>query len=214
MRAKRSKGKPGPETELPDATRVAAPALTFHAATPDRWADVEALFGERGACAGCWCMYWRLDARAYSAGKGAGNRAALRRIVRRGGEPGVLAYAGEEPVGWCAVAPRTEYPRLDRSRVLARLDEKPVWSISCLFVARPWRKRGVSRALIEAAVAHARAHGAVIVEGYPVDPAAPQADAFVWTGIASAYERAGFREHERRSATRPIMRRTVTPPRR
>ena len=190
------------------------PALTFHPATPDRWRDLEALFGERGACAGCWCMYWRLDAKAYTAGKGAGNRAALRRIVRRGEEPGVLAYAGGEPIGWCAVAPREEYPRLDRSRVLARLDEKPVWSISCLFVARPWRKRGVSRALIDAAVAHALSRGAKIVEGYPVDPEAPQADAFVWTGIASAYERAGFREIERRSPTRPIMRRKVTSPRR
>ncbi|HEU4464526.1 MAG TPA: GNAT family N-acetyltransferase, partial [Gemmatimonadota bacterium] len=102
-------------------------------------------------------MYWRLDAKAYTAGKGSGNRAALRRIVRRGVEPGILAYAVDEPIGWCAIAPREEYPRLDRSRVLARPDDEPVWSISCLVVARPWRKRGVSRALIEAAVAHARA---------------------------------------------------------
>jgi GNAT superfamily N-acetyltransferase len=186
------------------------PPITFHPAAAERWGDVEALFGERGACAGCWCMYWRLDAKEYTAGKGAGNRAALRRIVRRGDEPGVLAYAGEEPIGWCAVAPREEYPRLDRSRVLARLDDEPVWSISCLFVARPWRKRGVSQALIEAAVAHARERGAKIVESYPIDPAKPQADAFVWTGIASAYERVGFREIERRSPTRPIMRRNVT----
>ena len=74
-------------------------------------------------------MYWRLDAMAYTAGKGVGNRAALRRIVRRGEEPGILAYAGEEPVGWCAIAPREDYPRLDRSRVLARFDDTPVWSI-------------------------------------------------------------------------------------
>jgi GNAT superfamily N-acetyltransferase len=188
--------------------------LSFHPATPERWGDVEALFGERGACAGCWCMYWRREAKEYSAGKGAGNRAAFRRIVKRGDEPGILAYADGEPVGWCAVAPRAAYPRLGRSRVLAPLDDIPVWSISCLFVARPWRRRGVSRALIEAAVAYARSRGAKVVEAYPIDPAGAQPDAFVWTGIASAYERAGFREAARRSPTRPIMRREVRPGRR
>jgi len=154
-------------------------------------------------------MYWRRGAKEYTAGKGSGNRAAFRRIVKRGDEPGVIAYADGEPIGWCAVAPRDTYPRLGRSRVLAPLDDVAVWSISCLFVARPWRRRGVSEALIEAAVAHARARGAKVVEGYPIDPAGPQADAFVWTGIASAYERAGFREAARRSPTRPIVRREV-----
>lgn len=108
------------------------------------------------------------------------------------------------------MAPREAYPRLDRSRVLARIDDAPVWSISCLFVARPWRRRGVSEALIEAAVAHAFSRGAKVVEGYPYDPAGQQADAFVWTGLASAYERAGFREAARRSATRPVMRRVTS----
>jgi GNAT superfamily N-acetyltransferase len=183
--------------------------LAFHPLTAARWPDVEALFGERGACAGCWCMYWRLEAKEYAAGKGPGNRAAFRRIVERGDEPGVLAYVGNEPVGWCAVAPRDAYPRLDRSRILAPVDEADVWSISCLFVARPWRRRGVSRGLIEAAVAHARSRGATLVEGYPVEPATPQADAFVWTGLASVFERAGFHEAARRSPTRPIMRRRV-----
>ena len=134
--------------------------LSFHPLTAGRWPDVEALFGERGACAGCWCMYWRLGAKEYAAGKGPGNRAAFRQVVERGDEPGVLAYVGDEPVGWCAVAPRDAYPRLDRSRILAPVDEAAVWSISCLFVARPWRRRGVSRSLIEAAVAHARSRGA------------------------------------------------------
>lgn len=152
-------------------------------------------------------MAWRREAKAFTAGKGTGNRAAFRRIVKRGDEPGVLAYADGEPVGWCAVAPRTAYPRLGRSRVLAPVDDAPVWSVSCLFVARPWRRRGVSRGLLEAAAVHARERGAEVVEGYPIDPAKDQPDAFVWTGLASAFEAAGFREVARRSPTRPILRR-------
>jgi GNAT superfamily N-acetyltransferase len=183
--------------------------LSFHPLTPDRWNDLVTLFGKRGACGGCWCMAWRRTAKAYEAGKGAGNRTAFRRIVKRGAEPGVLAYADGEPVGWCAVAPRETYPRLAGSRVLAPVDDADVWSVSCLFVARPWRRRGVSEALLGAAVAHARARGARIVEGYPIDPAKSQPDAFVWTGLFSAYERAGFREVARRSPTRPIVRREL-----
>jgi GNAT superfamily N-acetyltransferase len=156
-------------------------------------------------------MYWRRGSKEYTAGKGPGNRAAFRRIVKRGDEPGVLAYADGEPAGWCAVAPRADYPRLEGSRILAPLDDIPVWSISCLFVARPWRRKGISERLIEAAVAHARSKGAKVVEGYPIDPKGTQPDAFVWTGLASAYERAGFREATRRSPTRPVMRRKISP---
>jgi GNAT superfamily N-acetyltransferase len=152
-------------------------------------------------------MYWRLGAAQWSRGKGEKNRRALRALVASGAEPGILAYEGDEPVGWCAVAPREATPRLDKSRVLARLDSRPVWSITCLFVKRSHRRRGVSARLIEAALAHARARGAEIVEGYPVDPEGDRPDPFVWTGLASAFRRAGFREVARRSPTRPVMRR-------
>lgn len=154
-------------------------------------------------------MFWRLEHRAFTAGKGAGNRRALKRLVSGGARPGVIAYAGGEPVGWCAVAPRSAYPRLARSRVLAPPDDSPVWSVSCLFVRRDHRRRGLSRRLIDAAAKFAASAGARIVEAYPVDARGPQADAFVWTGVASAFARAGFREVARRSPTRPIMRRTV-----
>jgi len=188
--------------------------VTFRPATPSRWADVETLFGERGACAGCWCMFWRLPRKDFSAGKGAGNRRALQKLVRANARPGVIAYAGKEPVGWCAVAPRADYVSLANSRVMAPVDDRPVWSVSCLFVRRDFRKRGLSARLIDAAVKFAASRGARIVEGYPVEPAGGKtADAFVWTGVASSFRTAGFREVARRTPTRPIMRRTLRPAR-
>src|SRR5258707_9865563 len=113
---------------------MSSPKLVFHPVTAERWPDLERLFGERGACGGCWCMTWRLPRAEWERGKKTGNRLALKTIVDEDRQPGVLAYAGAEPIGWCAIAPRAEYVALERSRVLAPLDDKPVWSISCLFV--------------------------------------------------------------------------------
>ncbi len=181
--------------------------LKFAPLTPSRWDDLVELFGEHGACGGCWCMVWRLKRSGFEARKGRRNRDAMRRIVAAGNAPGVLAYEGSKPIGWCAVAPRQDYPSLERSRVLAPVDEKPVWSITCLFIARPFRRAGVSAQLLQAAANHARARGATLVEGYPVEPrSGAVADVFAWTGLASAFRRAGFREVARRSDTRPIMR--------
>jgi GNAT superfamily N-acetyltransferase len=154
-------------------------------------------------------MFWRLGPSEWKAGKGAGNKRAFRKLVAAGGIPGVLAYADGRPVGWCAVAPRGDYSALARARVLKPVDDTPVWSISCLFVARPHRRRGLSSELLKAAAAHARSRGALVVEGYPVEPAQRLADPYVWTGLASAFRRAGFREVARRSPTRPIMRRRL-----
>lgn len=187
--------------------------LSYHPATPDRWPDLERLFGARGACGGCWCMLWRWDRRAdFDANKGAGNRAALLRVVSGSpAPPGVLAYAGGEAVGWCAVAPRAEYPGLGRSRILAPVDDASVWSITCLFVDRKWRRKGVSRGLVAAAAALAGSHGAQVVEAYPVEAKAGEQDpdAFVWTGLASSYLANGFEEVARRSARRPILRKRM-----
>ncbi len=155
-------------------------------------------------------MFWRLARREWEAGKGARNRRALMAIVRRGAEPGILAYAGGEPVGWCAVAPRQDYVALARSRVLRPLDDAPVWSISCLFVQRSWRRRGISSALLEAAAEHAGRHGARIVEGYPVIPYSKSAPGtFLWNGTPKAFERAGFVEAHRWSKVRPIFRKEL-----
>lgn len=188
------------------ATRTSL-TIACHPATPSRWHHVERLFGDRGACAGCWCMWPRLPSAEFARGRGAGNRRALRRLVTGGARPGIIAYRGGEPVGWCAVAPRPEYSRLERSRVMARVDDRPVWSVVCFFVTREARGSGVTTALLRAAVDHAARAGATIVEGYPLDPAGKRlADAFAWFGLASAFRHAGFEEVARRSKTRPIMR--------
>jgi GNAT superfamily N-acetyltransferase len=186
---------------------AAAPKLTLHPLTPERWPDLEKLFGERGACGGCWCMTWRLSRADFVKGKGAENKRAFHDLVASDAKPGVLAYAGEEPVGWCAVAPRQEYVALERSRVLAPVDDQPVWSISCLFVARPFRRGGMSVRLLKEAVKLARDRGAKIVEGYPIEPyTSAMPAAFAWTGLVSAFQKAGFQEVLRRSSGRPIMR--------
>lgn len=183
------------------------PVLRFRPLTPECWDDFQQLFGERGACAGCWCMWWRLKRSDFERRKGAANRRAIKAIVHGGQVPGILAYRERDPVGWCAVAPRESYPVLERSRILKPLDDEPVWSVVCFFVEREHRGHGVSVELLRSAVAHVKRSGGRIVEGYPVEPrASAMPAAFAWTGLASAFRRAGFVECARRSPTRPIMR--------
>jgi len=186
---------------------VNKPNLRFYPATASRWADIEGLFGERGACGGCWCMYWRLPRGQWSAAKGRKNKSLLRKIVSSDEKPGLLAYAGKEPVAWCAIAPRDQFLSLARSRVLKPIDDRKVWSITCLFVKKPFRRRGVSIALLRAAVEFAGRQGAELVEGYPTIPTMEKTpDPFVYMGLPSAFKAAGFKEVARRSATRLIMR--------
>ena len=180
--------------------------LTVHPLTPARWPDLVRLFGASGACAGCWCMWPRRSAAEFRRDKGTANRRAFRRVVTAGPPPGVLGYAGSAPAGWCAVAPREAYPRLERSKVMARVDAQPVWSVSCFFVARGFRRQGLALPLLQGAVALASRHGARIVEAYPNDPETRAADVFVWMGLADTFRAAGFAEVARRSPTRPIMR--------
>lgn len=183
------------------------PPLRIRPVTPDRWGDVETLFGPRGACAGCWCMWWRRPHAEFQRGKGAGNKRALKALVVAGKPPGLLAYVGKEPVAWCSLGPRDEFVRLSTSRVLKPVDEAPVWSIVCFFVHRRWRRKGITVALLDAAAAYARKRGARQLEGYPVAPRAGKVpDVFAWTGLPGAFTKAGFQEVARRSPTRPIMR--------
>jgi GNAT superfamily N-acetyltransferase len=187
--------------------RPPLPTLDFHPLTPERWKDLEGLFGERGACGGCWCMWWRLTHREFERNKGEPNRRAMKRIVNSGQVPGILAYRDGRPVGWCSVGPREVYPRLERSRILKRIDDQPVWSVVCFFIARSHRRQGISTKLLRAAVDYAKQNGARIVEGYPVEPKEGQVpDVFLYHGLASSFVQVGFKEVARRSETRPIMR--------
>lgn len=180
--------------------------LQFRPVTPDRWSDMESLFGPRGACAGCWCMFFRLSGKEFSAGRGEGNRMAMKELVDGGEVPGLLAYAGAQPVGWVSVAPRQDYPRLERSRTLKPVDEKPVWSVVCFFVAKGWRRQGVTVGLLKAAVEYVWQQGGRVVEGYPVEPDGSTPDVHGFVGLAGAFRKAGFTQVARPSEKRLIMR--------
>lgn len=152
-------------------------------------------------------MWWRIPRAEYEERKGDANRDGLRALVDGGTVPGILGYDGDEPVAWCAIEPRDGYPVLDRSRVLKRVDDAPVWSVTCFFIAKTHRERGLGTEMLRAAIAHAAASGATVVEGYPVDPVKDRMPVvFAHTGFAEMFRAAGFEEVERRSPTRPIMR--------
>jgi GNAT superfamily N-acetyltransferase len=182
-------------------------ALEFHPLTPARWDDFVRLFGERGAYGGCWCMWWRSTRREFEERGGEGNRRAMKAIVESGEIPGILAYGEGEPVGWCSVAPRESYGAVERSRVLKRLDDTPVWSIVCFFVEKGHRDRGMAEALIRAAVAYVQERGGKVVEAYPTPARGkrlPPVSSFM--GTPAMFQRVGFVECARPSKSRVIMR--------
>jgi GNAT superfamily N-acetyltransferase len=180
--------------------------LSFHPLTQKLWRDFELLFGAHGACGGCWCMYWKLRGKDYSANVGDNARQMQKSVVDAKIVPGLIAYSEGYPVGWIAVEPRSEYPRLAHSRTLKPVDAQEVWSITCFFVEKKHRRKGITVELLKAAVDHAKKQGARIVEGYPVDVKKKEAPPFIFTGTASAFRQAGFEEVARNAPARPIFR--------
>lgn len=186
--------------------------LTFHPATPDRWEDLERLFGpERGGNAGCWCMWWRLKKPEWDKLGKPGRKRSFKRLVASGEVPGILAYRGDEPVGWCAIAPRGSTPRLNTSRVAAPTE--PVtpedWAITCFYIAPAHRHTGLMEALVAAALKHALRNGAKRVDACPIEPKRKLMWGEGFVGIASVFRKAGFREIEKRSETRTLVRREL-----
>jgi GNAT superfamily N-acetyltransferase len=152
-------------------------------------------------------MYWRIGSR-YQRRPGADNRKDFLSIVRRGPAPGLLAFEGDRAVGWCQVTPRGDLAFLERAPRLQPLPAGPVWSVSCFYIRRGYRRRGVSEALLAAAIEHARTAGAPALEGYPSDVELAGTPQPVYTGVASMFTRAGFRRVAGENPVRPIMRRT------
>jgi GNAT superfamily N-acetyltransferase len=170
------------------------------------WTDFEELFGLNGACGGCWCMHWKLRGQAYDEAKGSATRQMHKSIVDSGTVTGLLAYSNGAVIGWVAVEPRRNYEKLAHSRVLKPVDEQPVWSVTCFYVAKAYRRQGVAVSLLNAAVKHVKRKGGRIVEGYPVDTMKNMPAPFIFTGTASTFQKAGFQEVARNSPTRPIFR--------
>ena len=179
--------------------------LIVRSLTADLWPALEALFSEAAPspCSRCWCMYWRIGS-AYRRLSPEQNKRAFLEVVEAGPPPGLIAFNGDLAVGWCQLTPRDALPWLDREWRLKRVDDVPVWSISCFYVRKGYRRRGITSALIAEALKTAKLAGAPAVEAYPFDgELSPSSTS---TGYASTFARAGFRVVARHFAPRPIMR--------
>ena len=194
-----------------DASNLTVRLLRHH-----DWPEIERLFGPRGACGGCWCMWWRVPrgGKLWAEMKGKKNRAAFRKLVENGDVHGVLAYSGDEAVGWCSFGPRRSHARLETVRALRRDWSQGTWSILCFYIPPAWRRRGVARRLLEEATTRAFQLGACEVEGYPVMPkdgTGSMPAAFAWTGVPTLFKAAGYRELPGQEAHRRVFVKTARP---
>jgi GNAT superfamily N-acetyltransferase len=181
--------------------------------TPERWADLETVFGGgRGDCGRCWCMYWRLPRRDFEASLGAKARQLFRARVEAGPPPGLVAYRNGDPVGWVQVGPRADVPQWNGARRLtaptagAPADDPRVWAISCFVTRSGCRRQGIASALLAGAIGWGRGNGARALDACPVDTAGKRPPAALYHGVASMFRAAGFREVARRRPDRPLMR--------
>jgi len=182
--------------------------LTFEPLTKTNWNKFVLLFGNKGACGNCWCMYYRLPKSDYQEGKtDDGNKDAMKELVWENKPTGVLAFYEGQAIAWCAFAPREDFIKLENSRVHKRIDDKAVWSIPCFFIDKNFRRQGVSVELLKGVIKYAREVGIKIIEAYPTTPTQEKlADSFAWIGLYKSFERAGFEIVDRTSQNRPMVR--------
>jgi GNAT superfamily N-acetyltransferase len=184
-------------------------SFEVHPATPERWDDLVRLF-DRPIVRTCFCQYYRKPG---DTGNGVANRRAMKGLMDGGTVPGLIGYVDGEPRAWVSLGPREGYDRLQRSPIMKAVDDRPVWSIVCFFVAREARGQGLAAKMLDAAVTYARTQGARLLEGYPVDKPGESHPDTMFFGAKSMYDKAGFREVARRKETRPVVRRQLRPPR-
>lgn len=182
--------------------------LTFEPLNKVNWARFVQLFGNNGACGNCWCMYYRLNKADYLEGKADnGNKEAMQKLVWGNYPTGILGFYEGQPIAWCAFAPREHFIKLEKSRVHKRIDNQPVWSIPCFFIARSFRRQGISVELLKGVIRYARENGIKIIEAYPTIPTTETLpDSFAWIGLYKSFERAGFEIVDRTSKNRPMVR--------
>lgn len=177
----------------------------------ETWNDFENVLGTNGGARGCWCMHWRLSIDEWMQGKGEGNKRSMKSLARRKRPPGVVVYRDSSPVAWCSLGPRSAFPRLQRSSLLASVDDAPVCAITCIYVAREHRGAGLLTPILDAVCDWAAADYPT-AEGYPIEPPKGKraGSDTAMTGIASAFRDAGFEEVARPRKDRPIMRRVLS----
>jgi GNAT superfamily N-acetyltransferase len=168
-------------------------SLYIEPASAERFEDVATMLGPRNpASSVCWCLSHRIDAKTNRSLAGPARGDYVRQLCSRDVAPGVLAYDGNDVVGWAAVAPRADLP-FARSSKIPHVDDLPVWSVWCIRVRPGHRGKGISPVLLEGAVDYARSCGAPAIEGYPVDNAGGKVDlTMAYVGLRSLFERVGF----------------------
>ena len=166
-----------------------AKSIDFRPVTPANLEDLERFSRAHGKFRYCSCMRWRMTSTEFSRSDKTKRTEALRGEVAGGLPTGVLAYADEAPVGWCSIAPREGFRGLERYRKLARIDDAAVWSVTCFFIDRHYRRKGLTADLLKAAIRYAGDNGARIVEGYPVDPGSTS---YTYMGSPGTFTREGF----------------------
>lgn len=180
--------------------------------TRDRWDDFETLFGPSGACYGCWCTHFRVPTSQRNGMDAQAKKAFMRARVAAGPAPGLLGYAGDRPVAWVQLGPRSELPQWNSPKTVSRLldpadaEDASVWAVSCFFMNSRDRGKGYSHRMLAEAVNFARSSGARILEGCPIERTKQSKSVGLYVGSLRIFEAAGFSEVAKRKDGRPLMR--------